>query len=73
MATETRDCWLVERCGDVRQVWGPYTQAQAEREAGRRHAVARGDLQQRQYDAGSLQALQDTGAVWTLSGERLVR
>lgn len=70
--TTVRDCWLVERCGDTRQVWGPYTEAQAQRESGRRHAVCRGGLSQRSYDAASLQALQQSGAVWTLSGERLV-
>lgn len=40
-ATE-KDVYLIEKTGATRQVWGPYTEAHARRQAGVRHLLARG-------------------------------
>ena len=34
--------WLLERCGDHRSVFGPYTPAELKREGGPRYMVVRG-------------------------------
>lgn len=37
-----KNVWLVEKSGGIRQVWGPYTEAAARKQAGVRHFVAAG-------------------------------
>lgn len=42
MSATEKNVWLIEKTGETRHVWGPYTQAHAEREAGVRHAIVTG-------------------------------
>jgi hypothetical protein len=42
-ATETKDAYLVEKCGDFRSVFGPYHRFAAQQRAGSRYMVVRGE------------------------------
>lgn len=69
-ATETKTVWLIELTGETRQVWGPYTEAHARKEAGKRHFLAKASgLENGQtMSRGELRRAMEAGRVRSIDG-----
>ncbi len=63
------DCYLIERSGPSRAIWGPYPESMARRIAGARHSVVRGSglVDGSAMNPGAAQAAIQSGRIWLVS------
>lgn len=68
----TNQVYLIEKCGDMRQVFGPYSVAQARREAGSLYTIATirggGAESGSRIRRGELQVAVNTGRIVPVDG-----
>jgi hypothetical protein len=65
-AAEEPIWWLLERSGEHRAVWGPYTLGQAVAQKGTRHLIVRGSGLRpgETLTSGEVQAAAASGRIW---------
>jgi hypothetical protein len=65
-ATEVKDCYLLERTGARRVVWGPYTLSEAILEKGSLYVIIRGDGLRggTSLSPGDVQAAYQSHRIW---------